>query len=90
MDVRSAPDAQNEHPCHTHQHGAPRGQDHPEALQWLISSGRNALARGSTLSLLEAAHGRPVSPPEPLITAGQWLPGYKAAFEDARSSSRCW
>jgi hypothetical protein len=55
----------------------------PEGLQRLISGGWNALDSASILSLLEAAHRRPVRPPEPTVAVGQGLPGYKAAFEDA-------
>jgi len=55
----------------------------PEAMQRLISGGWNALDRGSILSLLEIVHRRPASPSEPVITVGQGVPGYKAAFEDA-------
>ena len=55
----------------------------PEGVQRLISGGWNALDRASVLSLLETAHRRSASLPEPAIAVGQGVPGCKAAFEDA-------
>ena len=55
----------------------------PEGVQRLVSGGWNALDGASILTLLETAHRRPVSPPEPVPAVGQGVPGYKAAFEDA-------